>query len=122
MRAAPIPSPETETLPGVRATYPADTVFAPAVSARTRVVVRKKFPGCAAQAVILANRSPLPLGEVGPPALPMLLAGARIFEPAVFRGLDSWHGRMNLGKKVQPKDALSPDNNSPQSDPMPIPP
>src|SRR6266446_7148114 len=31
----------------------------------------------------------------------MLLAGARFFKPAVFNGLDSWHGRMALGKSFR---------------------
>src|SRR5438046_10406776 len=80
---------------------PADAVFSPAVGAGTRVVVRKKFPGCAAGAVILADRSPLPLREIGPPTLPMLLADARLFEPVVFSRLDSWHRRMALAKSFR---------------------
>src|SRR2546428_8271892 len=85
---------------------PTEAVFSPAVGARTRVVVRKKFPGCSARTVIFADRSPLPLGEVGPPALPVLLSNARFFEPAVFGGLDSWHGWIALGQKFQAMVAL----------------
>src|SRR5438445_459989 len=85
----------------------ADAVFSPAVGAGTRVVVRKIFPSRAAGAVILADRSPLPLRKIRPPALPMLLAGARFFEPAVFSRLGSWHSWMALGKKFQAMVAFS---------------
>src|SRR5438445_4586288 len=79
---------------------PTEAVFSPAVGARTRVVVRKKLPGCSARTVILADRSPLPLGKIGPPALPVLLSNARFFEPAVFRGLVSWHGWVALSRET----------------------
>src|ERR1017187_6255649 len=51
---------------------PANAVFPPAIGARTRMLVRKIFPCSSLRAVILANRSPLPLGEIRTPALPML--------------------------------------------------
>src|SRR5258708_35386217 len=54
-------------------------------------IVRKNLPGRAARTVILADRSPLPLGEIRSPALPVLLSNARFLDTAVFRGLDSWH-------------------------------
>src|SRR5258708_21631009 len=54
-------------------------------------MVRKKLPGRAAGTVLLADRSPLPLGEIRSPALPVLLPNARFPDTAVFRGLDSWH-------------------------------
>src|SRR2546430_16811913 len=98
---APIPAPQREAIFLRAVGDPADAVFSPAVGAGTRVVVRKKFPGCAAGAVILADRSPLPLREIGPPTLPMLLADARLFEPVVFSRLDSWHRRMALAKSFR---------------------
>ena len=47
-----------------------EPVLAPAVSARSRLVMREKIPGVAAVAVVLANGSPLSLAEVGAPFLP----------------------------------------------------
>src|SRR5437667_12873106 len=97
----PIPKRQSETHHLMTVADPADAVFSPAVGAGTRVVVRKKFPGCAAGAVILADRSPLPLREIGPPTLPMLLADARRFEPVGFSRLDSWHRRLALAKSFR---------------------
>src|SRR6266403_1940867 len=68
-----------------------NSVFAPSISPRTRMIVRKIFPSRAARAVVLAHRSPLPLGHIRPPPLPLPLAGTRLFQSAVFNGLYSWH-------------------------------
>jgi len=76
------------------------------------VVVWKKFPGRASGTVILADGSPLPLGEIGPPALPMLFSRARFFEPAVFGGLDSWHAWTAPGRKFQAMVAFFLDYSS----------
>src|SRR5207248_11534490 len=97
----PIPKPQSETHHLVTAADPADAVFSPAVGAGTRVVVREIFPSRAAGAVILADRSPLPLRKIGPPALPMLLAASRFFEPAAFSGLGSWPSWMAFGTKLK---------------------
>src|SRR5713226_3830894 len=87
---------------------PTDAVLPPTIRARTRVIVREKLPGRAPRTVILADRSPLPFGKIRPPALPVLLSNARFLEPAVFRGLDSWHAWMVLRRKFQAMVALSP--------------
>src|SRR5229473_5644812 len=87
--AIPQRQPETDHLMAVADS--AEAVLSPAIRARTRLVVREKFPGSAAGTVILTNRSPLPLGKIGPPALPMFLAGACFLETAVFGGLNAWH-------------------------------
>src|SRR5580704_13872130 len=71
---------------------PTDAVFAPAISARTCVVVRKVFPRGAAGAVVLSDRSPLPLGKIRAPALPIFLPCLRLFEPPVFGCQQSRHG------------------------------
>src|SRR5467141_3151717 len=68
-----------------------NSVFAPSISSRTRMIVREIFPRRVARAVVLAHRSPLPLGKIRPPPLPMLLAGTRLFQSVVFDGLYSWH-------------------------------
>ena len=70
----------------------ADAVFAPAVGARARVVVREILPRGAVRAVILAHGSPLALAEVGPPALPMDFALLRFQQSFFF----ARHGRAIL--------------------------
>src|SRR5204862_4415436 len=63
-----------------------DAVLAPAVGARTRVVVRQVFPRRAVGAVVLAYGAPLPLAHVRAPAPPRRLPGARFGEPRLFGG------------------------------------
>src|ERR1700745_2444007 len=65
------------------------------------MVVRKVLPCGTIRAVILAHRAPLPLGQIRPPALPVLLPGTRFFKSAVFDGLYSCHGVLDslTGKK-----------------------
>jgi len=59
-------------------------VFAPAVGAPARVLVREVVPAVAVLAVVLAHRAPLPLGEVGPPALPVEFAAAVLAQAFAF--------------------------------------
>src|SRR6267143_1560494 len=65
------------------------------------MIVRKIFPSRTARAVILADGSPLALGEIGSPTLPMFFSSACFFKPAVFCGLDSWHRWLILCGRVQ---------------------
>src|SRR5882757_1666507 len=88
---APIPHRQTKTNHLMAIADAPNSVFAPSISSRTRMIVRKIFPRRAARAVVLAHRSPLPLGKIRPPALPILLAITRLFQSFVFDGLYSWH-------------------------------
>ena len=63
----------------------AEPVLAPLVRARARMVMREVVPGIAVFAVILADRAPLPLAQVGPPLLPGDLPFARLVQPLLFR-------------------------------------
>ena len=65
---------------------PAMPVLAPAVGARTRLIVREVVPRVPAGAVVLAHRSPLALAQVRTPGLPWRLAGARVLQPPVLWG------------------------------------
>ena len=47
------------------------SVFTPAISARAGVIVREVAPGIAIRRVIFADRPPLTLGQVWPPAIPV---------------------------------------------------
>src|SRR5262249_61243937 len=64
-------------------------VAAPRVRPATSVIVRQLLPAAAIGRVVLAPRSPLPLGEVGTPALPVALATRVLLEPDVLRGASS---------------------------------
>ena len=55
-------------------------VFAPAVGARAGLIVGEEAPGIAVLAVVLADRSPLALAEVGAPFLPVDLAAHELHQ------------------------------------------
>jgi hypothetical protein len=74
---------EAEALMVVR--DPKEPVLAPAVRAGAGVVVREGIPGGPARRVVLADRAPLPLREVGPPPPPVGLPGLCLREPSLFR-------------------------------------
>src|SRR5215472_9379588 len=97
---AAVPERETETHHLVAVADSADAVFAPAIRARARMVVREVFPRGAVAAVIFSNRAPLALGKVRAPALPILLFLASLFEAAIFCSWDSWHRAMSLRRKT----------------------
>ena len=66
-----VPQRERETDVLMAVAEAADAVFAPAIGARARVIVREIIPGVAVRAVVFANRAPLAFGKIRPPALPM---------------------------------------------------
>ncbi len=61
-----------------------DAVFSPAVSPRTRVIVREIVPRIAIRAVILAHGSPLALGKVWSPPFPVNFAIGAGLQPLLF--------------------------------------
>src|SRR5215469_12642892 len=81
---AAIPKREPEAHHLMAVADAADSVFAPAISTRTGMVMRKVFPGSAVGAVIFADRAPLALGKIRSPALPVLLAQASFLKTLVF--------------------------------------
>src|SRR2546430_6712967 len=56
------------------------TIFAPAISTRTRLVMRQIVPGITVRAIILAHRAPLPVGEVRTPQVPALFLRIIFFD------------------------------------------
>ena len=84
-RVPPVPKPEGETKPLLEIANAADPVFAPAIRARSRLLVRKIIPGIAVRAVILAHRSPGPLRQVRSPKMPALVLV--IFREALLLGV-----------------------------------
>src|SRR5262249_53651688 len=71
-----VPEGEAETEAPFPVGDPQEPILAPAVRPAARVVVWEVLPGRAARGVVLAHSTPLPLGQVRPPALPV--APARV--------------------------------------------
>jgi len=90
-----------------------DSILAPAIRARARVVMGKVLPRVPVGAVVLAHRSPLTLTEVGPPRPPRNLADPRLLEALVLRRtrtrLDRRHhgGLCSLSLTAQARPACS---------------
>src|SRR5207249_689950 len=82
---ATVPERDREAEPAFAVGDPEEPVFAPAVRAAPRVVVRQVVPARPVGRVILPHRSPLALGQVGPPALPVALTAAVLLEAALLR-------------------------------------
>jgi hypothetical protein len=66
---------------------PAEAVFAPPVGPGPGLVVREVVPGVSVRAVVLADRPPLPLAEVGAPLLPGDSRLAGVVEPLLLGGV-----------------------------------
>src|SRR5262245_66322426 len=72
---------EAEQLPIVA--DPRESVLAPAIGARARVIVAEVVPRVAGLAVVFANGAPLAFAEIGPPLLPRGLSRAGLLEPCL---------------------------------------
>ena len=55
-----------------------NTILTPSVGSTTSMIMREIFPCGAVGTVVLANRSPLPLAEIGTPAAPRFLLTSRL--------------------------------------------
>ena len=85
-RVAAVPQREAETDLLVTVADCRQAVLVPAVGARPGLIVRQVVPRLAVRAVVLTDRAPAPVADVGAPSLPVGGAGAGVFEPAVFGG------------------------------------
>src|SRR6267143_2057900 len=83
-RIAPVPKRQREAYPLVTVADPPNPVFPPAIRARTSMLVRKLFPGRPRWTVIFPDCTPLPLGNVGSPALPVPGALMRFVQTLLF--------------------------------------
>ena len=63
-------------------------ILAPTISPRTCLVMGEIVPGVAILAIVLPDRAPLPLTQVGTPFLPWNSRIARIIQPLLFRSVD----------------------------------
>ena len=80
----PVPKGEGEANVLVAIRNAPDAVFPPAIGAAARMVVGQVLPSGAVEAIILADRTPLALGEVGSPALPIRFVLAILFQSNFF--------------------------------------
>jgi hypothetical protein len=62
-------------------------VLAPVIGSGTRLIVGEVVPGVSVLAVVLANRAPLALTQVGAPFPPRDSGFARLVQPLLFRYL-----------------------------------
>ncbi len=77
-----------------RTGLPECIVLAPMVCQGPRLIMGEVIPGVAVLAVVLTDRAPLPLGQVGPPLLPgdARLAGLVAGSGGRQRGMESQPG------------------------------
>src|SRR5581483_10509118 len=88
---------EREAEPALAVRKAEEPVLAPAVGAAAGVVVGKVLPARDVSRVVLADRAPLALGEVGAPALPVLLPPRVLGEPRALRVLPG-HRCLSIGE------------------------
>src|SRR4029077_8194147 len=98
---APVPQRQREANTLVAVADPADSVFSPAVGARTCVFVRKIFPGRPVRTVIFPDRAPLPLAKVGSPALPVPGALVRFIQTLLFSSHRNLHSGPVRGSSIE---------------------
>src|SRR5204863_3629939 len=84
-RIAPVPQCESEAKAPLAVADAEQTVFSPSVGPASRLVVREVVPHVAVRRVVLADRAPLALGQVGSPSLPVAFAATVLREPPGFR-------------------------------------
>src|SRR4029077_4881344 len=100
-RITPVPKRQGEANPLVTVADPADSVFSPAIRARSCVVVRKIFPGRPVRTVVFADRAPLPLAKIGSPALPVPGALVRSIQTLLFSSHRNLHSGPVRGSSIE---------------------
>ena len=83
-RVAPVPQRQRKAQPLLVVGDAGQAVLAPAVDARSGLIMAEVLPGITGSAVVLAHRTPLTLREVGPPGLPGHAALALLGQSLVF--------------------------------------
>src|SRR5262249_38214680 len=85
---AAVPQRQCETQPALAIANPEKSILAPAIGATAGMLVRKIAPGIAVGGVVFADRAPLPLGEIRPPAFPVRRARVVLGETTHLRVVD----------------------------------
>src|SRR5262245_29797253 len=66
-----------------------EAVLVPAIGTRSGMVMRERVPGGPVSAIVLTDRHPGPLAQIGAPTLPMALTLRFLFQTLLFRQ-DPW--------------------------------
>src|SRR5260370_34343928 len=83
-RILPIPKSQTQTKALMVVDQTGNAIFAPTISSTARLVMTEIVPGSPVRTVILTNRSPLALAQVGTPAAPMCPPTVPLFQSFCF--------------------------------------
>ncbi|OPZ01129.1 MAG: hypothetical protein BWZ10_03513 [candidate division BRC1 bacterium ADurb.BinA364] len=83
-RIAFVPQRQREAEPAFAVADAEQPILAPAIGAAARIVKGKVAPGVALRRIVLANRSPLALGQIRPPALPVFFPLLVLAQPLAF--------------------------------------
>ena len=79
-----VPQGDAETKQLLIVADPCKPILAPVIGTRSRLVMREVVPGIAVLAIILADRTPLPLAQVRTPLFPGSFACASLLKSDVF--------------------------------------
>src|SRR5439155_20033488 len=79
-----VPKGKGKTYQSLIVTDTHQSIFAPAVRARTGVIMREEIPRGSVGGIVLAHGSPLTFAEIGSPAVPWLLLLVRFLKPISF--------------------------------------
>src|ERR1700730_11721460 len=107
-RVLAVPQREGEAQPLVVVTETGETILTPMIGSRSRLIVREIIPCIAVLAVVLADRSPLSLAEVGAPLLPGHAVLARFVEAQFFSRLRPFRARLIRQRSTPHDPALLP--------------
>src|SRR5277367_3811150 len=86
-----VPQRDREAQHAVNVANPGQTVLAPTVCARARLVMREIVPGIAVLAVVFADGAPLPLAKVGTPFFPRNLGLVAFSQASALGGCRSYY-------------------------------
>src|SRR6185312_10756279 len=81
-RIIAVPQREAEAQPLLDIAEPGEAVLPPPVGAGPGLLVGRVVPGVAVRAVVLADRAPLPLADIGPPPVPVTGLGQAVLQAA----------------------------------------
>src|SRR4051794_34863092 len=85
-RVAAVPEGERQAQSSAVVADAGQAVLAPAIGPAASVIVRQIIPRLTVRAVVLANRAPLPLCQIGSPQSPGLFAAVGSFEAELLGG------------------------------------
>src|SRR5207248_1262564 len=89
-RILPVPQRDGKTEPALAVADAQQPVFPPAIRPAASVIVGEVIPAIAVGGIILADRAPLPLGQVRSPPLPVFLPPRVLAKTLMFGRIRRW--------------------------------